>query len=238
MNPRASESILAFVPAYNESAAIARVVSHAAEYLPVLVVDDGSSDDTVAQAESAGATVIRQPTNLGKGKALRRGFTYALDEGYDAVITLDGDGQHDPAEIPAFLACRARTQADLIIGYRDFALMPSIRRLSNTVGTSLFSWAMGTPIRDNQSGYRLVSRALMAATLAGHEAGFEFEMEMIVTCVESSLKLDWVPIRTIYAGEASHIRPFQHAVNFVRVAVQSRRRLHRARRETYDPPSP
>lgn len=228
MDPQPKRSILAFVPAYNEGQAIASVVDAASQHLPVLVVDDGSSDNTVDQAESAGATVIRQPSNLGKGKALRRGFGYAIETGYDAVITLDGDGQHDPAQIPAFLDTFHQTHADLIIGYRNFAQMPSVRRLSNTLGTLLFSWALGTSIRDNQSGYRLVSRPLMRATLAGHEAGFEFEMEMIVTCIEEDLKLDWVPIRTIYAGEASHIRPVEHAINFVRVALQSRRRLARS----------
>jgi hypothetical protein len=103
--------------------------------------------------------------------------------------------------------------------------MPLVRRISNTVGTSLFSWATGTPILDNQSGYRLLSRRMIEALLEGLEAGFEFEMEQIVVCMERDYKLAWVPIRTIYAGETSHIRPLHHVWNFVRVSLQTRKRL-------------
>ena len=86
---------------------------------------------------------------------------------------------------------------------------------------------MGTPILDNQSGYRLVSRRLMEQLLAGRESGYEFEMEQIVSCVEAGYHLAWTPIRTIYAGEASYIWPIPHIVNFVRVAWQARKRVKR-----------
>ena len=110
------------------------MVAEARRHLPVLVVDDGSTDDTAAQAEAAGATVIRQVPNQGKGAALREGFRYALEAGADAVVTLDADGQHDPAEIPRFLARGAATDAELIVGRRNFREMPPVRRLSNTIG--------------------------------------------------------------------------------------------------------
>jgi hypothetical protein len=163
---------LALIPAYNEAAHVAQVVTGASAHLPVLVVDDGSTDDTATRAEKAGAT--------------ERG-------------------------------------ADLIIGARDFSHMPPVRRLSNTVGGWAFSWAIGQPIRDNQSGYRLISRRLLEAILTSDEAGFEFEVEMIVVCVQHSFKLDWVPIRTIYAGEGSHIRPWHHTLNFTRMVWQTRK---------------
>ena len=140
------------------------------------------------------------------------------------MVTLDGDGQHDPGDIPAFLACFAATSADLIIGARDFTQIPPIRRLANTLGQRLFSWALGQQVPDNQSGYRLLSRPMMAATLDSVESGFEFEVEMIVVCVEQDLRLAWVPIRTIYAGEHSHINPLRHVVQFSRVVWQTRRR--------------
>lgn len=215
--------ILALIPAYNEAARIAAVVAGDRAHLPVLVVDDGSRDDTAARAEKAGATVLRQTPNQGKGTALRAGFRWALDAGYEAIVTLDADGQHDPAEIPKFLEAYAAYGADLIIGARDFRHMPPIRRLSNTVGRWVFSWAIGQPIRDNQSGYRLISRRLLEAILTSDEAGFEFEVEMIVICIQRGYKLDWVPIRTIYAGEQSHIRPWHHTVNFFRMVWQTRR---------------
>jgi glycosyltransferase involved in cell wall biosynthesis len=224
-----SANILALIPAYNEAKRVADVVTHTYKYLPVVVVDDGSSDETATQAERAAATVLRQEPNQGKGAALRRGFRYALEHGYEAVLTLDADGQHDPAEITKFLNCFAQTHADLIIGSRSFEQMPLIRRISNTLGTLFFSWATGTRILDNQSGYRLLSRRMIEALLESLEAGFEFEMEQIVVCIERGYPLAWVPIRTIYAGETSHIRPFQHGWNFLRVSLETRKRLMRRR---------
>jgi glycosyltransferase involved in cell wall biosynthesis len=220
--------VVALIPAYNEATHIARVVHGARTHLPVLVVDDGSTDDTAIDAERAGATVLRQTPNQGKGAALRAGFLRAIKDGYDAVLALDADGQHDPAEIPKFTQAYAERHADLIIGARTFAKMPLVRRISNTVGTWAFSWAIGQPIRDNQSGYRLISRRLMEATLDSAERGFEFEVEMIVTCVQHGYALDWVPIRTIYAGETSHIRPLRLVVGFFRVVWQTRKRMRHA----------
>lgn len=223
-NP-APPKILALIPAYNEAGRVAGVVAAARACLPVLVVDDGSTDGTAAAAKAAAAQVLRQTPNQGKGAALRAGFRYALESDWDGVVTLDADGQHDPAEIPRFLQAYAARPADLIIGARVFNQMPPVRRLANTLGRRLFSWALGQPVRDNQSGYRLISRRMMAAMLDSREQGFEFEVEMIVTCVERGYTLDWVPIRTIYAGESSHIHPLRHMVNFLRVVRQTRQRL-------------
>ena len=216
---------LALIPAYNEETHIAEVVRGARVHLPVLVVDDGSTDGTAATAERAGATVLRQVPNQGKGAALRAGFRYALERDYTAVLTLDADGQHDPAEIEKFLRAHGERQADLIIGARTFRDMPFTRRIANTLGTWALTWAIGQPIRDNQSGYRLIGRRLMEALLASDESGFEFEVEMVATCVQRGFALDWVAIRTIYAGESSHIRPWQHIVDFSRVVWQTRRRF-------------
>lgn len=210
-------TILAVIPACNEADHIATVVAAVSRHLPVLVVDDGSQDDTAARAEAAGAAIERQTPNLGKGAALRTGFRRALETGYSAVLMLDADGQHDPAEIPAFLDAYQARGADLIIGARDFSQMPPLRRLSNTFGRLSFSWVMGRPIRDNQSGYRLVSRRLLEQVVNSLERGFEFEVEMIAICLKHQFTLDWVPIRTIYADERSHIRPGKHVVNFFRI---------------------
>jgi membrane protein DedA with SNARE-associated domain len=218
-------SILAVIPAYNESEHIAKVVEVARRSLPVLVVDDGSFDETARQAEAAGAEALRQVPNQGKGAALRAGIRRALDQGYEAVITLDGDGQHDAAEITKFLEAYNNQPADLIIGKRSFNKMPLTRRLANTGGRWLFTWAIGQPIPDNQSGYRLVSRRLMEALLASSESGFEFEVEMFATCLKRKYVLAWVPIRTIYCGETSHIHPFHHLVNFLRIIWSTRQRM-------------
>jgi glycosyltransferase involved in cell wall biosynthesis len=216
-------SILAVMPAYQEAAGIAAVVTGAIASLPVIVVDDGSTDGTADIAEGAGATVIRQRPNQGKGAALRAGFRLALETGCEAVLTLDADGQHDPAEIPAFLEAWRRRGADLVVGRRNFRRMPPLRRLSNVLGGWAMSWAVGRSIPDNQSGYRLLSRRLVEATLASEESGFEFEVEMITTCIRAGWPIEWLPIRTIYAGEASHIRPWHHLRSFLRIVGKARR---------------
>ena len=138
-------------------------------------------------------------------------------------MTLDADGQHDPAEIPAFLAGFEASRPELIVGRRDFGSMPVVRRLSNTLGGWVFSAAVGRRVPDNQSGYRLIGRRLMTALLDSTESGFEFEVEMIARCIALGLPLTDVPIRTIYAGEPSHIRPWRHLTEFLRVSRDARR---------------
>jgi glycosyltransferase involved in cell wall biosynthesis len=241
MSAAAAPRVLVLIPGYEEGPRIGAVVERARRHLPVLVVDDGSTDDTAAQAEAAGATVIEQRPNQGKGAALRLGFRHALSEGYDAVLTLDADGQHDPDEIPRFLAAYAGAddragssfaasavaasgpRPELVIGRRDFARMPLVRRLSNSLGGAAFSWAVGQPIPDNQSGYRLLGRRLMAAMAESREPGFEFEVEMIAVCIRRGWSLVWVPVSTIYAGEPSHVRPLHHLRHFVRATRAARR---------------
>jgi glycosyltransferase involved in cell wall biosynthesis len=216
------------IPAHNESARIGRVVAAAARHLPVLVIDDGSTDDTAAVAAAAGAQVIRQEPNQGKGAALRAGFAAAIAAGAEAVITLDGDGQHDPSEIPAFLGLYARRSigglpTELIVGRRSFRRMPLVRRTANWLGTVTLSAAVGRWIHDNQSGYRLIGRRLMAAMLASEESGFAFEVEMIAVCLREGWSIGWVPIRTIYGDETSHIKASEHLKEFLAVTGRARR---------------
>ena len=204
------------------------MVTAAIQHLPVLVIDDGSTDATAEIAEEAGATVLRRRPNQGKGAALRAGFEWAIAHDVEAVITLDGDGQHDPAEIPGFLAAYAhRTVAgaatELIVGQRDFTVMPRSRRIANVLGTLALSAAVGHRIPDNQSGYRLIGRRLMNAMLDSREDGFTFEVEMIAVCLREGWPMTWIPIRTIYAEETSHIRPGRHLREFVAVTRRARR---------------
>jgi glycosyltransferase involved in cell wall biosynthesis len=221
-------ALLAVIPAHDEEPRIGPVVAGALRHLPVLVIDDGSADATAAIAERAGARVLRQTPNQGKGAALRAGFSTALAEGAQAVVALDADGQHDPAEIPTFLAAYRRRKlaglrTELIVGRRDFRHMPSARRLSNWMGTVVLSAAVGRWIEDNQSGYRLVGRRLMLAMLESRESGFAFEVEMIAICLREGWPIAWVPIRTIYGEERSHIRPMRHLREFLAVTGRARR---------------
>ena len=197
----------------------------------MLVVDDGSSDDTSEVARQHGATVVRQEPNQGKGAALLNGFGHFLAGNYDAVITLDADGQHDPAEIPLFVEKFQQDHSDLIIGQRNFRQMPFPRNFSNTIGTWMLSNAMGQYIPDNQSGYRLHSRRLVESIINSQERGFEFEVEIIFMCVLRGFNLAWVPIRTIYAGQTSHIKPIKHIKHFFRI-TRLARELMRAKKQT------
>jgi len=219
------DKFMAVIPAYNEAKHIAQIVEQTRQILPVLVIDDGSKDNTAELAEAAGAEVIRLSPNRGKGAAMRAGFSRALELGCEAVITLDADGQHNPREIDRFLEVYKAQPVDLIIGKRDFSKMPLSRRLANTAGRWLFSWAMKRPIPDNQSGYRLISRALIKELLDSTEQGFEFEVEMLVICLKEHFKLDWVKISTVYAGESSHIHPLAHARNFLRMIRITRQKM-------------
>ncbi|MFH0751557.1 MAG: glycosyltransferase family 2 protein [Chloroflexota bacterium] len=253
--PTRALRVLALIPAHDEAPRIAAVVRATAAHLPVLVVDDGSSDDTAGTARAAGAEVLEQRPNAGKGAALRAGFRRALQAGFDGVVTLDGDGQHDPAEIPLFLAAFVPgpttgtaggslvgspgrpdadaivgSRPDLVVGRRDFSRMPPTRRLANMIGGRAFSWAVGTHVPDNQSGYRLIGRRLMEASLGSAERGFEFEVEILAACIAHGWPVAWVPIRTIYTGGPSHIRPAAHVRHFFRSVGAARRTVRQARR--------
>jgi len=218
--------IVAVIPAYNEAPRFGAVVLAVRELLPVIVVDDGSTDRTSDVARETGAEVVEQRPNQGKGAALRSGFRQALAIGADAILTLDADGQHAPADIPLLLAAATADPApDLVIGRRSFRSMPPIRRLSNELGRRAFSWAVGRDIPDNQSGFRVVSRRLAEATLASDEPGFAFEVEQITTCIRMGGRIAWVPVRTIYAGAPSHIRPLEHLREFIRIVRTARREV-------------
>ena len=207
----------------------------------MLVVDDGSSDDTAAVARAAGARVLSLRPNRGKGAALKAGFGWrwagslqttrrrpagrgdrAWARTWDAILTLDGDGQHDPAEAPAFIERWSQTGADLVVGARDYREMPPIRWFTNSVSRVLFSSALGQRVPDNQSGYRLRSPRVAEASLESPEQGFAFEVEEIAMCVGRGYTIAWVPIRTIYGTEVSDIKPWTHLVSFVRVTGRAR----------------
>jgi glycosyltransferase involved in cell wall biosynthesis len=217
--------IVALIPAYNADRFVEDVIKRARAYVPVIAVNDGSRDNTLAVLSQTAATVIDQQPNQGKGVALRTGFRRALELGADAVIQLDADGQHDPAEIPLFVERYNATGADLIIGERDFGGMPLVRRVSNTIGRMAFSWAIGRRVRDNQSGYRLLSRRLIEAVLESTEQGYEFEMDMILIAVKRRWRIEGVPIRTIYGEEKSNIKPIQHVAHFFRMVRTARRAM-------------
>lgn len=225
-----SGEIIALIPAYNEVRYIADVVRRTLAHVPVVVIDDGSTDGTAAAAALAGAKVLAHTVNQGKGKALNTGFDYAVQRGVAAAITLDADGQHDPDEIPAFIEAFRAGRGDLIIGQRTFAQMPAKSQFGNRTGTFLLGLAMGQPVPDNQSGYRLLSRAVMAQVQPS-STRFEAEVEILLRAQMAGFRLAWVPIKTIYNDKKSHFRPLHDSALFLKMVW----RIWRARvRGTFD----
>jgi len=222
---QADGEIVILVPAYNEARFIGDVVKGALKYGPVVVIDDGSSDETGAVAALAGAKVIAHAVNRGKGKALDTGFRYAVQRKMAAAITLDADGQHDPDEIPQFIAAFRAGRGDIIIGQRDFSQMPAKNQFGNRTGTFLLGLAMGRPIPDNQSGYRLLSRPVLEA-IRTDATRFEAEVELLLRAQLAGFQMAWIPIKTIYNDKVSHFRPLHDSWLFLKMVW----RIWRARR--------
>ncbi len=194
----------------------------------MVVVDDGSTDATAAEAEKGGATVLRHARNQGKGAALGTGFSHARGRGYEAVITLDGDGQHDPADIPAFLTAYGRGGATVIVGNRmaDTGRMPRVRRGTNRLMSWLLSRLMGQTVPDTQCGFRLYRcDALPAQPLSS--ARYAAESEILLELANAGARIGAVPIRAIYRGETSKINPVIDTCRFC--AMMLRQQLRRKR---------
>jgi glycosyltransferase involved in cell wall biosynthesis len=213
------DTVLAIVPAYCEGRFVGQVVRQILHYVQVvLVVDDGSSDNTASEAEAAGAKVIRHSANQGKGAALKTGLAYAVSIEVPFFLFLDGDGQHDPSEIPAFIDAINRTNADLVVGnrMRNLQSMPIIRRWTN----QFMSWQIGRicniRIPDSQCGFRLARKELLPVLMAPSNR-FEFESESIILAARQGFRLGFVPIRTIYTDQHSKIRPLRDTMRYLRL---------------------
>lgn len=203
--------VTALVPALDAAGTIGLVVRGALKHVErVVVVDDGSVDETAAEAARAGARVISHGQNFGKGEALKTGFKHALSEGFDAIVTLDADTQHDPDEIPRLLEA-AYAGADIVIGARlaEKDKIPRARYYTNLVGVACISWRAGTHIEDTQSGFRVYrTDAVRGIRLYTH--GFDTETEILIKAGRLGKRIVTVPVRTIYTDEIiskSHFRP-------------------------------
>jgi len=222
--------ICLLLPAYNEANAIGDIISESLMFVEsVIVVDDGSSDDTFRIAEKLGAVVLKHKSNLGKGMALRTGFEYALKEGYDLIFTVDADGQHEPGDIPRFLEKLRRDNPDILIGARTIERwnMPLHRRLNNRLISTVGSWFCGQKVVDFQSGFRLIkSEVLRSVTLETKR--YETESELLIKAGRLGFRIDTLPIRTIYNGEVSNIKPLREIFLFTRMLCKSltRRRIN------------
>jgi glycosyltransferase involved in cell wall biosynthesis len=200
----------ALIPCFNEAGRIARVIDGVRRHLPnVIVVDDGSTDATQQEAAGAGATVIRCTTNRGKGAALRAGWWQARRTGFTWVLSLDGDGQHAPDDIPEFFACAEQTSAHLVIGNRmgHGETMPPLRRWANGWMSRCLSNLTGMDLPDSQCGFRLAHLdTMLRLPLAA--SGFVIESETLVAFLAAGERVEFVPIKVIYGPGQSKICPF------------------------------
>ena len=217
------------IPCFNEARQIALVVGAVRPMLErVIVVDDGSTDQTVSAAKDAGAEVIRHERNEGKGAAIQTGLRRAVEVGFEWALLMDGDGQHAAMDIPAFLET---TGARLVIGNRmhDLRMMPRVRRWVNCWMSARLSRRLGVTLPDTQCGFRLIHLPSWS-TLQIETRHFEIESEMLMAFIEAGYPVRFVPIQVIYKKEASKIDPIIDTWRWFRwwsrrtPAVGSRRR--------------
>ena len=213
--------LLAIVPAFNESGRIGAVVEGLKRLpLPVLVVNDGSRDSTAAEAAAAGAAVHSQ-ANGGKGKAILAGCRWAVANGYHAILLIDGDGQHDPAEAVGLVRAWQRG-AGLVIGSRTIGKhrQPLHRKYLNRLSSLLVTLAAGQRVFDSQSGFRLCDpRLLLHLPFSG--CRYDLETEMCVLASRGGSRVVETPITVIYNDKKSGVHPVYDTLRFFRAVYRS-----------------
>ncbi|HWY41418.1 MAG TPA: glycosyltransferase family 2 protein [Chthoniobacterales bacterium] len=220
MTPENKPRIAAVIPAYNEEKHIGDVVRRSRQRLDdVLVVDDGSADQTAERARDAGAEVIVHEINQGKGETIKTGLRHWFERQFDFVIILDADGQHRPEEIDRFVgAALSPDEPKLVVGNRmkDVSTMPLVRRIVNRWMSQQISALCGQQIPDTQCGYRLLHRQLIPEMLGG-AARFDYETEMLIIASRKGFRIDSVPISTVYSDEVSSIHPVRDTIRFFKL---------------------
>jgi len=212
-------NLCCLIPAYNEEKTIASVIEGCKRYISdIIVVDDGSTDLTKKIAKEKGVVVISHKKNMGKGVALKTGFSYALRNEFDALLSIDADGQHDPNEIPNFINTFKRDNSDIIIGARLWQKenIPAIKYLPNKVGVYFISKAAGQEIADTQSGFRLYTKKVLES-VDFRGRGFEAETELLIKASRMGLKITCFPIKAIYPENyKSNFRPVR---DFIKISL-------------------
>ncbi len=222
---------MAVIPCLNEAGSIGDLVASVGRILPrVIVVDDGSSDNTAACACAAGAEVIRHAIPQGKGAALVRGWTHARELSFPWALCLDGDGQHAPSDISKFLTAAESTGAPLIVGNRmgQADAMPWLRRGVNRWMSRRLSRLTGRELPDSQCGFRLLQLEAWSK-LSLETRHFEIESELLVAFARADLPIEFVPIQVIYRRERSKIQPWRDTVRWLRWWHRTRSSLSRSR---------
>ena len=218
------DDVRVVIPALDAAATVGDVVAGVRRALPrasVVVVNDGSTDATARVAEGAGAAVVSFAANRGKGAALREAFARALDDGVDAVVTVDADGQHDTSLAPQLVAALA--DADVVVGVRRRmgTRMPLLRRFSNTISSWAISRCAGMRLPDTQSGYRAI-RADVLRRVQPRGDRYEFETDFLILAARAGFRIAGVSIPTIY-GAPSHFRNMEDAARVASIIWRHRR---------------
>ncbi|HEY2324430.1 MAG TPA: glycosyltransferase family 2 protein [Thermoanaerobaculia bacterium] len=218
--------LLAVIPALNAEGTIGDVVRKTREQIEdVIVIDDGCTDRTAGVSRAEGATVLRHDVNRGKGASLKSGFAFACEHGYDAVITLDADGQHLPSEIPKIIAAWQESGADLVIGGRAhlFDHMLPRRRMANRFSAWAIAKAAGTRVSDSQSGFRLYTARLLREVRLRSD-GFDMESEVIIRAGVRKLRIVVTPVDLGFIDglSTSHYRPLGDTLRIAWTAVRAR----------------
>ena len=225
------QNCVAVIPCHNEAEVIGPLLAQIRETVAnVIVIDDGSADQTAAKAAKAGATVISHAGRSGKGTSLLAGWTAARSAGFEWAITIDGDGQHSPRNIPAFLEAAETTGMPLIIGNRMTSpdSMPQLRQWINRWLSRKISELTARELPDTQCGFRLVHLPTLAEVPL-NARHFEIESEMIFQFALHGHQIGFVPIDVIYASERSKIRPLIDTVRWWKWYVRARRSAAQAR---------
>ena len=213
--PPPKQEIVAAIPCFNEERFIGSVVVKVKKYIDkVIVIDDGSTDATAEVAEAAGALVVRHQRNQGKGVAIRSAFEWAKEAGCKALVLLDGDGQHEPANIPDVLRPVLDGEADMVVGSRflaDKGQVPRHRKIGQGVLTSIINLGSRVKLSDSQSGFRAFS-AKAIEVMAFREEGLSVESEMQLSASSSGLRVIEVPIDVYYLDKAKR-SPVEHGIN-------------------------
>ncbi|MDH5696408.1 MAG: glycosyltransferase family 2 protein [Dehalococcoidia bacterium] len=208
--------IIAGIPAYNEEQFIGEVVSKARRYVDeVIVVDDGSTDNTSEAAQATGAEVIKHKTCQGAGAATKTAFEAAKRSHADILVTLDGDGQHNPDEIPQLLTPILNREADLVIGSRflqsNLRQIPKYRKFGIDVITFFYNFGSKVRISDSQCCFRAHNRRLIEAVNIT-EAGFGFSVQVLIQARKKGFIIKEVPISCIYHSQGSSLNPITHGL--------------------------
>ena len=214
--------VCVLIPCHNEEVAIGGIIEKLrALALDVVVVDDGSADGSGAVARDKGAHVITIKERGGKGNAMQRGFEYIVEHGYDALIVMDGDGQHAVEDVPKFIERYKVTDASIINGTRmqDLKKMPFVRIATNKLMSWIISSVCGQTIADTQCGFRLISCGVLRS-IKLTSSNFEIESEILIKASRAGFKIESVPVQTIYEDEQSKIHPVKDTIRFFKYLVR------------------